>query len=738
MYIVSFYLDRSQESDTFWSCHPESKLFDTRPCHTMLASCWVALATSHRGCRGAFRTASRENGKVKADKKATVVDAARALLEVCDGAAAKDGQGYNGADSPVVRSICSQNFITPKQAELLKKILRKYAGQLKQLGFDVQKLEVPKTFTRLDGAVTPSWTPPPAPKVEAPPKSATPALSPWPLTAEELLKHFPPGYNPRPQQKIALEKIAAAYAAGKRVVALEMPTGGGKSLVCKAVANAAVARGGTHFLTSQRVLQDQYERDFPSPDIEILKGRSNYLCSHEDGQGNDCSDAPCTRQRKGILGECVDAKLTTLDAEASPLRLAVNLALKPEEHLCPYWKQLQKCHDHKITLFNFSSFLFQQRIGRFPKRHLMIIDEAHGTEGQLLNFVSLELTEWALFIVNVSITRDITSKEQFAEWLRETDLLRKIDAIIKDSAEGTLEDDLDQVQLEAVKELQGKIQVFLEYLEKTEWILEVVEYERRGEPSKKIVARPLFARHFAQGLLFRHAERVLCMSATILDVNVWAENLGLAPEEVELIQTPCDFPIENRPIFLTYAGSCSYKDLEATKPKLASEVVKILSKHAGQRGLIHTQSHALADFLASRVRSDRFLFASEFEGSKDEMLKAHAKRPDSVLVSPGMKEGVDLKGDLARFQILLKVPYPSLADKVVKERMSRDGRWYSWLCALAIVQSLGRIVRSSDDFGWSYILDSGFDGFLKRSGDLIPDWVKQAFSKSPPSAARRV
>ena len=667
---------------------------------------------------------------MKADKKATVVDAAKALLEVCDGAATKDGQGFNGADSPIARSICSQNFVTPKQASLLHKILRKYSGQLEGLGFTYSKLEVPKSFVKYGEA--PTWTPAPKPPVEpAPPKDVNP-LTPWPLTAEALLGLFPAGYTPRPQQKIALEKIAAAYAAGKRVVVLEMPTGGGKSLVCKAVANAAIVRGGTHFLTSQKVLQDQYERDFPSPDIEILKGRANYPCSHQDGEGSNCADAPCTRQRKGILGECVDAKLTTLDAEASPMRLAVSLALKPEEHLCPYWKQLQKCHDHKITLFNFSSFLFQQRIGRFQKRGLMILDEAHGTESQLLSFVSLELTEWALSIVNVSITRDISSKEQFAEWLRETNLLRKIQDIIKDSADGSAEEELDQIQLEAVKELQGKLEVFMEYLERTEWVLEVVEYEKRGEPTKKIVARPLFARNFAQGLLFRHAERVLCMSATILDVNVWAESLGIPREDVELIQTPCDFPIENRPINLDYAGNMGYKyfskqqnPTSPTRPKFSAKVANILGKHRGERGIIHTHSFEISRVLLEDISDQRFLFQWDFK-SKEDMLEEHARRKDSVIVAPAMHEGLDLRDDLSRFQIICKVPWPSLADKVMKERASRDDRYYAWLTALKIVQSYGRSVRSKEDWATTYIVDQGFDGFLARSGKMIPDWFGEA------------
>lgn len=678
---------------------------------------------------------------MKADKKATVVEAAKALLGVCDGARERDGQGFNGADSPIARSICSQNFITPKQAELLHKILKKYSAQLSGLGFDYKKLEVPKAFTRYGDI--PSYARAPEPKrlEEAPVQRAeAQKLPPWPITPEELLGHFPKGYEPRPQQKIAIEKIAKAYAAGKRVVVLEMPTGGGKSLVCKTVANAAVSRGGTHFLTSQKVLQDQYERDFPAPDIEVLKGRGNYPCSHEEGEGASCDDAPCTSRKKGILPECVNVDFD-LGRDGSPVARAVSLSLKPHEQLCPYWKQLQKCYLNPITLFNFSSFLFQQRIGRFPKRELMILDEAHNCEGQLMNFVSLELTEWALSIVNVKIERDIQSKEQFAEWLRETDLLRKIDKAIKGSedADDEFADELDKVQLDAMKELQGKIATFLQFLERTEWVLEVVEYEKRGAPAKKIVARPLYAKAFAQDLLFSHAERVLCMSATILDVSVWAENLGLHKDEVELIQSPCDFPVENRPINLDYCGNMGYKYFSArqnpqapTRPKFSAKVAAILGNHEGQRGIIHCHSFELARCLLEDIGSKRFLFQDDFQGRKDEMLAEHARRKDSVIVAPAMHEGVDLKDDLARFQIIAKVPWPSLGDKVIKERANRDDRYYAWLTALKIVQSYGRSVRSREDWATTYIVDQGFDAFVARHGKtMLPKWFMEAVLRGP-------
>jgi Rad3-related DNA helicase len=52
------------------------------------------------------------------------------------------------------------------------------------------------------------------------------------------------------------------------------------------------------------------------------------------------------------------------------------------------------------------------------------------------------------------------------------------------------------------------------------------------------------------------------------------------------------------------------------------------------------------------------------EIERDEIISEHiaAKKP-TVLISPSLHLGLDLKDDLSRFQIITKVPYLSLADR---------------------------------------------------------------------------
>lgn len=584
-------------------------------------------------------------------------------------------------------------------------------------------------------------------------------LSPWPFTFEQLVAQFTPGKTPRPQQLAFLEKAAVAFAAGKRVVVGELPTGAGKTDACKTLANALRAAGkATFMLTSQKILQDQYAAEYPSPDIETIKGRSNYSCTHNDAHpdGQNAADGVCRRNKKSILRECVDDSEALPIADAagvSVLQAAVGLTLTPGCHHCPYWAQLQRVSDSAISLFNFSSFLFQQRIGRFAPRSLMIVDEAHNTESQLMSYVTIELSEWTLSLVNVRITREIHSKEEFLEWLAETDLIatvvRKIKAAESDAseyeaAEVGMESDLSAAELEALKELEAKLANFMALLEKTEWVLEVQRYndKRTSEERRKIVARPLYARDFAQDLLFRHAERLVFMSATILDVEVWAKNLGLSMDEVELIRTPCDFPIENRIIWKDYCGNMGFKYFSAeqnpkdpTEPKFINKVSEILDRHHGQRGIIHCHSFSLAKILYQGIETDRFLFQDHFD-SKDEMLAEHSRRTDSVIVAPAMHEGLDLKGDLSRFQVIAKVPWPNMQDRVIKTRMDRDQAWFSWLTALKMVQSYGRSIRSREDWATTYLLDAGFESFMWKSAKMLPDWFHDAMRRGTPTASQ--
>jgi Rad3-related DNA helicase len=85
--------------------------------------------------------------------------------------------------------------------------------------------------------------------------------------------------------------------------------------------------------------------------------------------------------------------------------------------------------------------------------------------------------------------------------------------------------------------------------------------------------------------------------------------------------------------------------------------------------------------------------------------------------------GLSLNGDLARWQIVAKVPYGPIGEPAVAHRMDNIPGWYNWQTAKDMIQSFGRIVRSIDDWGTTYIVDEAFVSFFSRNRSLFPDYI---------------
>jgi ATP-dependent DNA helicase DinG len=89
-----------------------------------------------------------------------------------------------------------------------------------------------------------------------------------------------------------------------------------------------------------------------------------------------------------------------------------------------------------------------------------------------------------------------------------------------------------------------------------------------------------------------------------------------------------------------------------------------------------------------------------------------------------MINGVDLKDDLSRFQVILKVPFPNLISNKIKMRLTTRPDWYNWRTLIDILQSYGRSIRNEDDWAETYILDECFDQILENKN--IPKYFLEA------------
>ena len=568
---------------------------------------------------------------------------------------------------------------------------------------------------------------------------------------------FPmPSY--RDGQKEAIEFVLESFNDGKRIVILECPTGSGKSAIGMTIADM-VSR--SYYITITKILQDQLVNDFGDTMVD-LKGRNAYPCTYYKREGQKLVDRKLwtpkqLRDATGKYPTCATGfcrtKTNRDQPGATPSRctrcfpingplgdgkLKGDLEYLPRNMqytACPYYEQVFAAIESRKVAMNFSSFLYQTTLTkRFDDtRDLMVIDECHNVEPQLLDFVSFSINDLHLQQHGVFIPQ-LSDPYDYYTWLIDTRVAFLLSEVIKQADQDEnfkLADDL--------KYTLKKFQLFIHRIEEsddsrdTEW---VSDYEEKLNSSgdihyRAVTIKPIYANAFAEKLLFRHASRILMMSATVLDVNVVCRSLGLDKSKIAAKRLRNRFPVKNRPIYLkTVAKMTGGKSaMPKWAPQLVTGVNEIVEQYEGQKGIIHTHNFAIMDHLILHCKSgvkSRFLCQRDFF-NKTKMLAEHEKCDDSVLIAPAMHEGVDLVDDLSRFQIICKIPFANFYDNnQLARRIEMDPKYYTWLTALKLVQMYGRSVRSQDDYAATYILDESIYRFLRNAKTMLPNWFTEA------------
>ena len=357
----------------------------------------------------------------------------------------------------------------------------------------------------------------------------------------------------------------------------------------------------------------------------------------------------------------------------------------------------------------------------------ILVSNCHNTEAELGKFIEVTFSEkFARDILKCKIPK-LDSQEAVYEWVKTSyrksvnKYVRELEKNLTKLSDATTGYGEFSKQYEMLEKHSGKVDQFLEVYSATNWVMNIAYPQignRRG--ARKFEFKPIDLSLYSQKTLFRSGKRLLMMSATVVDKDVFCSSLGLNPAEVDYLRIPSPFPIENRPIHYIRAGSMSKNNIDKTLPVMAEAVKLLLEKHQNEKGIIHTTSFKVAKYLIENIRSNRIL--SHDSSNRDEILKKHisCKEP-TVIISPSMMEGVDLADDSSRFQILCKIPFPFLGDLVVSKRMERNRQWYPYTTAKSIIQCFGRSVRNENDHAISYILDTDWERFYSRNSHMLPE-----------------
>ncbi|HET8792869.1 MAG TPA: helicase C-terminal domain-containing protein, partial [Nitrososphaeraceae archaeon] len=260
------------------------------------------------------------------------------------------------------------------------------------------------------------------------------------------------------------------------------------------------------------------------------------------------------------------------------------------------------------------------------------------------------------------------------------------------------------------------------------WI--VSEIKKTNYKIEKVELKPLDISPYCNAV-FEKGSKILIMSATILNNKTFCKGIGLTPDEVKFIQVDSDFPIENRLIYPLNIAYLNYSNLQSMDivSKISTTIDKIMSIHKNDKGIIHTTSYEQLNFIKENLSKEnaRRLLITDPEIQRDEIISQHTSSPKpTVLISPSLHTGLDLKDGLSRFQIITKVPYPNKSDRWTNAKREVDAEWYYWQTALRLIQAYGRSVRSREDWARTYILDSAFRYFVRKNRNTIPVWFMQA------------
>lgn len=536
------------------------------------------------------------------------------------------------------------------------------------------------------------------------------------------LTKFPDNYNPSKQQIELIKRVEDAFSKGYKYVICSAPTGSGKSFISKTLGNVSNTCSdefkelitsykafkqdyignythevdcmkeppfGSFVLTITKTLQDQYQDLFD--DTSILKGKSNYQCKVDVNV--DVENAPCMLLSK-LKEECW------------------------QKNLCPYYNARNKALIDEFSALNYKMFLSLP--GHVKRKNFIICDEASELEDELVKHFSVYVDPEKLKLLGVKVPFLYSENlEDVYKWLNGIIVLigEHIESLTsKHNNSNTTLNINEKIRLNYFKNLHRTLNLIDETWDKCEYICQ--------RENKTVRIMPLRVDSLSK-YIFNYAENVLLMSATIVDHKNFAKTLGIT--EYKFIEVDSTFDSSKAPIYVSVQNKLNKANLPKLLPKIAAQIQTICDSHANDKGIIHTHTLQITEYLQKHLKSDRFLYRTSESNNATLLQKHNQSTAPTVLVSPSMSFGVDLRDDLARFQIIIKAAFLPLGDNRIKRLFEEDKDWYTDKMLINLVQACGRGIRSKDDYCVTYILDGNIYDAVLMNKDKLPKYFLNRF-----------
>jgi Rad3-related DNA helicase len=525
----------------------------------------------------------------------------------------------------------------------------------------------------------------------------------------------------------------------------------------------------TYYLTSSKMLQEQIDNDIPKFNLDeyvsILKGVVNYPCIYANNEYiklntlrmgiseqefKKSSDykmiSYAERQCKGMkMNECAESFPNCFD-------------------ICPYRCARSEASEKTCAVLNYAYFLtIRQGFNPFfGDRLLTICDEAHLLPDIVSNISMFTLTQslairttnmWRLMEKILPHDSDIYSNvmdnyeltEVFRQPFRSASLILKYFDFVEDYyrrkilpfkskyVKVTKDEDgvektitqFDEPTLKILNSIVEDYEVLVNYHKViiTELINERPEdlyftsEKLFNENTYKHIIRDLSEAQLVRNNFISKCKKIVFMSATLGNPNEFAHLCGLKDGEFDSFVLPSTFDFTNSPIYRCKSGLLTSKSFDSSIDKVIMDIIKICDQyHPKEKGIIHTATFKITDLLKQKVNlistdPKRYLFYQTSDEKEKQIQKLKDSNYPYIIIGPSLQEGIDLKDDEGRFNILVKVPY-SMLSEYIKKKIARYPFWYQRDTIQKIVQSIGRTNRHKNDYSTTYLLDTKFEDLI--------------------------
>lgn len=473
----------------------------------------------------------------------------------------------------------------------------------------------------------------------------------------------------RPKQEEALDFLLRSQ---KRVKAISLPTGGGKSAVY--MAYALLTKTPTCMVTNSRGLQDQLLREFQSVGLVDLRGRRNYSCGLHADDAYTCEE--------GYAARC-------------PYKGTVN---------CPSSKAEMRAAISRLVVTNYDKWTAAKLNGT-GLEHIkqVVFDEGHETHNALARAKQVELHAREVGQVLGLPFLPFPDADNMFYWRRWASEARDVSERLMLIAKRRLVDGGPSSWVKHYLHLKSLCRrlATLSTCTPEDWVVEEIRDGYQFDP-----VRP--ARYAESALLFR-IPSIVVVSATLRPKSLALT--GISRDIYDYREFNSDFDPRRCPIYYVPTQRVDIR-AESLAP-LWMLLDRVASKRRDRKGIVHTISFLRRGDVLTSSRFRESMIVNERGEAPGRMIDEFRRAgPGAILVTPSVSGGYDFKLKEAEWQFICKLPFPP-PSKILKARTEDDREYPYWLTMNKFTQIAGRIMRVPEDQGETIFGDMHWDWFNK-------------------------